>query len=339
MRVNVLITGAGGNLGHFIKEALIQSSLDYRIIGCDWSADALGLYQADVGYVVPPAKSDEYVPQIIKICQDEEVHIIMAGGMAEMHILAENKALIKEKARSFVVASDSEDLKRMEDKWELTRYLKTINYDYPESILPGCNEELEKFIAKYQFPLIVKDRLGAGSKGVAVVRNQKDLEYYISTIPNAIVQEYLYPDNEEYTVGVFMNAAYKPCASIVMKRDLGLGMTFKARVLPNSNLGPYCESIFQDLKCIGPANVQLRLTDRGPVVFEINPRFSSSTSARPLFGYNDVEMSIKAFVLNEPITRPVIRDGRFYRMIQEVYIPETEFENLKQLRKIVKSSN
>lgn len=334
MKVNVLITGAGGNLGHFLKEALIQSRLSYKIVACDWSADALGLYQADVGYIVPPAKTSEYLPEIIRICQQEEVHIIMAGGMVEMHILAENKALIMEEAGSFVVSSNSEDLKRMEDKWELVKYLKSMNFDYPRSILPECKEEVEKFVEKYQYPLIVKDRLGAGSKGVAVVKNQRDLDYYLNTIPNPVLQEYLYPDNEEYTVGVFMNATHKPCASIVMKRDLGLGMTFKAQVLPNSELAQYCENIFENLKCIGPANVQLRLTDRGPVVFEINPRFSSSTSARPLFGYNDVEMSIKAFVLKEPITRPQIKEGRFYRMIQDVYISENNYENLKQTRRI-----
>jgi carbamoyl-phosphate synthase large subunit len=334
MKVNVLITGAGGNLGHFIKEALIHSSLSYRIIGCDWSPNALGLYQADIGYVVPPAKSAEYLDEIIKICQKEDVHIIMAGGMLEMHMLAQNKELIKEMSGAFVVSSAPEDLKRMEDKWELTQSLKRMNYDYPRSTLPNSKDEIESFIQTYKFPFIIKDRFGAGSKGVAVVKNQKDLDYFLTTIPNAILQEYLYPDDEEYTVGVFTNASHQPCASIVMKRDLGLGMTFKAQVLPNSYLGAHCEKIVQNMNCIGPANVQLRVTDRGPVVFEINPRFSSSTSARPLFGYNDVEMSIKEFVLKEPVARPQIKEGRFLRMINDVYISNKDFEKLEQTKKI-----
>ncbi|HEX8278684.1 MAG TPA: ATP-grasp domain-containing protein, partial [Segetibacter sp.] len=230
MKINVVITGAGGNLGHFIKEALIHSNLDYKIIACDYSPNALGLYQADVGYVVPPAKAPDYLSEIMRICREEKAHIIMAGGMVEMRLLAENKALIKETTGAFVVSSAPKDLKAMEDKWELTQHLKSINYDYPRSVLPHCQKEVEKFIETYKFPLIIKDRLGAGSKGIAVVKNKRDLDYYLATIPNAVIQEYLYPDDEEYTVGVFLDAAHKACASIVMKRDLGLGMTFKAKV-------------------------------------------------------------------------------------------------------------
>jgi carbamoyl-phosphate synthase large subunit len=93
----------------------------------------------------------------------------------------------------------------------------------------------------------------------------------------------------------------------------------------------------KNLNCIGPANVQLRVTARGPVVFEINPRFSSTTSARPLFGYNDVEMSIRNFMLNQPVERPQIKGGRFLRMIQDVYIPEETFEQVKEEKKIINS--
>jgi carbamoyl-phosphate synthase large subunit len=213
-----------------------------------------------------------------------------------------------------------------------------MGFDYPRSVLPEDNEQVKKFVETNQFPLIVKDRFGAGSKGVAVVKNQKDLDYYLSTIPNAVLQEYLSPDDEEYTIGLFMNKHHQPCASIVMKRDLGLGMTMKAQVLPNSTLGAYCEKIMKNLNCIGPANVQLRVTERGPVVFEINPRFSSTTSARPLFGYNDVEMSIREFVLNQPVERPIIKGGRFLRMIQDVYIPDEKFEKLAEEEKIINTA-
>jgi dTDP-4-amino-4,6-dideoxygalactose transaminase len=166
MKINVLITGAGGNLGHFIHEALLQSNLNHRIIACDYSPNALGLYQADVGYVVPPAKTPEYIPRLLDICQEEGIHLILVGGMVEMHILSENKKLIQEKTGAFVVASDPEALKRMEDKWELTQYLKEMGFDYPRSVLPHNEEAVKNFVETYGFPLIVKDRFGAGSKGL-----------------------------------------------------------------------------------------------------------------------------------------------------------------------------
>src|ERR1039458_6510034 len=96
MKTNVLLTSAGGNLAHFIQQALMASRLDIRVVACDYSPNAVGLYQADVGYVIPPAKDAGYLPRIISICQMEEIHIIMVGGMVEMRLLAQNQDLIRQ---------------------------------------------------------------------------------------------------------------------------------------------------------------------------------------------------------------------------------------------------
>jgi carbamoyl-phosphate synthase large subunit len=333
--INVLITGAAGNQAHFIWKALVQSELNLRIIGCNHDHDGVGLYQFDVGYVVPAAKDPAYVSKIIEICKREGVHIIMVGNMAEMRVLAQHKDFIKEESGAFVVTSPFEVLQAMEDKWKLTKYLQRRGFDFPRSVLPNDQTELERFLDNVQFPYVVKDRFGAGSQGIAIVRNKKQLDYFVETIPNPVIQEYLYPDDEEYTVGVFLCSSGKPAASIVVRRQLMHGMTWKAQVLPQSEIGDYCERVLEHSGCIGPCNVQLRLTDRGPIVFEVNPRFSTTTSARPHYGYNDAEMSIRHFVLHEEIRRPVIRGGRFFRVIEDVFVEEKDFEYVRSTGRIV----
>jgi len=218
-----------------------------------------------------------------------------------------------------------EALRVMEDKWQLTEALRQKGFDYPRSILPDDKIKLDLFLAEYSFPVIVKDRLGAGgSTGVGVAHNSDQLAHLIKTIANPMVQEYLYPDEEEYTVGAFIGKDGCGQGSIVMRRQLGLGMTFKGQVLPDSPLGEYGERILEVLGCEGPANLQLRLTKRGPVVFEINPRFSSTTSARAYYGYNEPDMCIRSFVLQEKIVRPSIRGGRFFRVIEDIYVKERD---------------
>ena len=337
MKINVLLTGAGGNLAHFIYRALLYTKLDLRIVACDYSYNAVGLYQADVGYVVPPAKDINYVPTIMEICQRESIHIIMVGGMAEMRVLAQNKDSIKGKTGAFVVTSSPEVLRTAEDKWELAKYLAQAGFDFPRSALPNDQGELTKFMDQVAFPYVVKDRLGSGSQGLAVARNKQQLDHLIEAVPNPVVQEYLYPDDEEYTVGTFVCLDGKAVASIVMKRLLGLGLTFKAQVLPESELGAYCERIVEGIGCLGPGNVQLRVTERGPIVFEINPRFSSTTSARPHYGYNDAEMCIRHFVLNEEIKRPSINGGRLFRVIEDVFVGEETFDLMKRQGRIEKA--
>ncbi len=326
MKINVLLTGAGGNLAHFIRSALHAADMKTRIVTCDYSHFAVGLYQEEVGYVVPPAKDKAYLPRMMEICNREKIRIIMAGGMVEQRILAAHADELRQKTGAIVMSSAPEALLRMEDKYELARWLESAGLNYPRSVLPSNKEEFTRFVGEMSFPYVVKDRLGAGSQSIGIARNKADLEYLLNRIPNPVVQEYLYPDNEEYTVGVFADSNHRAVGSIVMKRWLGLGMTSKAQVLPDSDIGPCCERIVEGLGCIGPANVQLRLTDRGPVVFEINPRFSSTTSARAHYGFNEAEMAIRHFVLNETLSRPVVTGGAFFRVIEDVFVSNERLE-------------
>src|SRR4029077_837656 len=69
-------------------------------------------------------------------------------------------------------------------------------------------------------------------------------------------------------------------------------------------------------------NVQLRVTARGPVPFEINPRFSGGVSMRAHFGYNEVEMAVRDLVLDEPVPQPVTRSGCARRFWGEMYFSD-----------------
>jgi carbamoyl-phosphate synthase large subunit len=327
--INVLITGCAGNQAHFIWSALKRSSLSLRIIGCNYDHLGAGLYRFDAGYVVPPARDPRYVAEIARLCRNEDVRIIMAGNMAEMRALAANKDRIYEQTGAFVVTSPPDVLLRTEDKLAAARYLAQRGFDSPRSVSPDDRKEMQRFLDEVAFPVIVKDRFGAGSKGVAPAHDRAELHRLLNSIPNPVIQEYLWPDDEEYTIGVFLSAKSVAVASIVMKRQLGLGMTWKARVLPESPLGAYCERILEGSGCVGPCNVQLRLTARGPVVFEINPRFSSTTSARSYFGYNEPEMCIRHFVLGESVPRPPIRGGWLFRVVEDVFVGEESVESLR----------
>ena len=53
------------------------------------------------------------------------------------------------------------------------------------------------------------------------------------------------------------------------------------------------KKITSKLEPYGPTNFQLKLTKKGPVIFEINPRFSGTTHMRSLFGLNEIDIIIK----------------------------------------------
>ena len=45
----------------------------------------------------------------------------------------------------------------------------------------------------------------------------------------------------------------------------------------------------------GSINVQLRITEEGPMIFEINPRFSSTAFMRHKLGFSDVNWAVKEY--------------------------------------------
>ena len=70
-------------------------------------------------------------------------------------------------------------------------------------------------------------------------------------------------------------------------------MTESATLVRSPSLTRYLERVAASLDLQGSINVQLRVTERGPVAFEINPRFSSSVVLRHLLGFEDLVWSLE----------------------------------------------
>ncbi|MDK2846986.1 MAG: carbamoyl-phosphate synthase large subunit [Desulfuromonadales bacterium] len=328
-KINVLLTGAGGDQSVFIWKALKQSTFDINIIACDSNYLSVGLYRTDRGYVVPEATSQDFLPRLKEIIVSENVDIIMTGGMAEMMVLAENAGEIREETKAYVVCPPFETLKIAGDKWSLVNFLKSNGFSYPASCIPENREVFQRFLDEVPFPYIVKGRYGAGSRELTIAHDKAELEQSLLHLDAPIIQEYLMPDDEEYTVGCFCNSQSKAVGSIIMKRTLGHGLTHKASVIFHDGISAYCESIAEKLGYIGPLNLQLRLTERGPVLFEINPRFSSTESARAYFNFNMPEMCIRHFVLHEEVAPPKVKTGYFFRVFDDVFVDEGAVEETK----------
>ena len=326
----------GGNLAHFIFRCAQRSSIPFRVFAADYHWNAVGLYNAEKGYVVPAAEADDYIEKIIQICYQDNIKMICAGGMEEMRKLALHSKKIYEESGAYVMSSSSEVLKRAEDKFTSLEMLSAYGLESPLSILPHEIKSSEpKLPLGLKLPLVIKDRFGAGSKNVCIARTQIEFDKALETVPNPVIQEYLEPEDQEYTVGVFLDRNSNVKGSIIMKRTLGLGLTLKGSIVEHKEIAAYAEKAVSILRLVGPVNVQLRLTpSRGPVAFEVNPRFSSTTSARALFGYNEVEMSYRTFCLNEDVERPNVKTGIFYRIMEEIVVPSERTHMVRNTGKI-----
>ena len=329
-QVNVLITGVGGNRAVFIWKALKKTNLPVRVVGCDISPLAMGLYRADASYIVPSAYADDYLEKLKEIILREKIDIIMIGTNEEFDVLSQHSSDIKDATGAYVVVPPMEAFEIAKDKWALACFLEKNSFAFPKSVLPEDTESLKSFLKEVPFPYIVKERFSSGSRGLHISHDRGSMEEAINEVDSPVVQEYLHPDDEEYTVGCFCDMNKKAAGSIVMKRKLASGMTNQAQALKNQEISDYCKAVSEKIGFVGPLNLQLRLTKHGPVIFEINPRFSSTESARAFYNYNMPEMCIRHFVLGEQVSPPATTSGYFFRYLEDVFIDSKDVDDMSR---------
>jgi carbamoyl-phosphate synthase large subunit len=142
------------------------------------------------------------------------------------------------------------------------------------------------------------------------------------------VQEYVGADNREYTCTLFSAPAMETPYCIALERELSYGSTIKAQVIRDNSLIDICKRIPAAFPIEGSINVQMRKKKKIPHVFEINPRYSSTSYIRALCGFNDVEMGIEYFHHGRLTPEPEIIDRRVVRYLDEILLPSRGGEHV-----------
>ena len=324
--IHILVTGVGSLLGQGILKSAQESKLKCRIIATDYFPTSVGLYWVEKGYILPdilkPEVSEtQWIDALINVIKLEKVDLVLPGLDFELPILAKHKSFIERQTGAILLVSSEEVVRIGDDKWETVKYLEKIGFNYPNSCLP---ETLESYIQSNPFPFIVKPRHGHTSENVFLVKNSRELNEAINACDMPIIQEYIGCQTQEYTCG----ATYidnEIVTVISLRRTLKNGNTQLAFCERTDVIDTYVKDLTESLKPFGPINFQLRLTHRGPVVFEINPRFSGTTPIRAQFGVNEVEAVIKKLIGIENDVKYKEKEGVVIRYFENQYISPDKY--------------
>lgn len=324
--IPVLVTGVGDTVGQAIIKALRRSEIACRIIGTDRDALSVGLHWSDRACLLPHcAHEDAYLGELRRVCVEERVQLVFPGSEKELDLLARHAEMLRAETGAIVVASPPEGLRVALDKWETCRFLERAGLNFPRYARLGVAGEVEQLIEACGFPLIAKPCRGTGARGLAKVTSRGEIEALRESGVEMVVQEYLQPDEEEYSVEVYTLQSGAQVGAISYQRQhMVAGDTYKARIGGNAAVEAEACAVAAALGARGPCNVQLRLTTRGPVTFEINPRFSGGVSLRAHFGYNEAEMALRDLALGEPVPPPSVRRGVALRYWDELYVEELD---------------
>jgi carbamoyl-phosphate synthase large subunit len=281
---NIAVTGVGGGVGQSILKSFIDT--DYNIIALDGELLGAGLYTSKTSYLIPYAKDSNYINKLLEICQREKIALLFPGLDAELMTLSLNRDAFKAIGTTVVVSSP--DVVLVSDDKQQT---------YDQLIKVGVNVPFTSSVVGFEpnedsFPLILKQQIGgARSKNVYVIKNILDWESIIKKIgddiSDFIVMEYI--EGDEYTCGT-INLDNSCKGVIVMRRTLRDGDTHKCFTEKNEIIENEVRLVVETIKPFGACNVQLRMKNNKPYIFEINARCSGTTAARTLSGFNEPKM-------------------------------------------------
>lgn len=320
----IAITSVGGGVGQSILKAL--QAARYSTVALDADPLAAGLYASAISYIVPHSHDPKYIDSLLNICKKEKCRLLFPGSDTELLLLSKNKELFAKHGIQISV-SDTNVITLADDKLLTFERLSEAGIAVPDT---QTYSEFNKK-PRIKFPFVLKPKKGGSrSQNVKVISTKKELEVFVANknfdAKNTVVQEYI--DSEEYTCGS-VTLDGQCWGVIVMRRILRDGDTYKCFSVRDEVIEEYVKKVVEEIKPFGACNIQLRLKNGVPHVFEINARSSGTTAARALAGFNE-PATIADYLLLKKKPRLSVREISILRYWKELVVENTSIKSMRK---------
>lgn len=331
-KLPILITaiGGGGHGEQILKAIRLAKGDRYHVVGADANPSCPQFALCDESITLPLASDPSYVDYLLTACRQYKIRALFHGCEPELKLFAAQRERI-EREGIFLPVNPLSVIQICMNKEETNRQLEGLGFK-PPCFTRIFSKETLKLID--WFPVVVKPSVGSGgSANVYIAQNTTELlglsDYLGLEVitDNFLVQEYVGKPEDEYTVGVLHDMDGNYLNAIAVRRLLSGQLNIRMSV-PNrtsrNDLGEklvissgvshgyvgrfpvvtdQCRDIAKAIGAKGPINIQCRLVDGEVKVFEINPRFSGTTSLRAMVGYNEPDILIRKHLFGENIKR------------------------------------
>jgi carbamoyl-phosphate synthase large subunit len=289
--LNILITGCGGDIGQSVGKILSKSKYAKNVYGIDISDRNAAQFVFDNFDIGPKVSDENYVKDIETYVLKNEIDIIIPVSEHELRFYTDNYKDVPVIGGAEVLMANHFSRTIGFNKTSTTLFLKENKLPNPILYTSSSTDII--------FPIIAKPNTGAGSSNIFVVDNYEEFTFLANKNQDFIFQELL--DGKE---GEFTCCAYRTkkgdIRNIIFKRELTSGgYSGYGEVIEDQRIDALLIEIAELLNLEGSINIQLRIHNEKPVVFEINPRFSSTILFRDLLGFKDLEWSIQEFLGEE----------------------------------------
>lgn len=318
--ITVVVTAVGALIGQGIIRSLRLSGLPVRVIGVDRDPNGIGPYWCDAFFAKPAIdeSSQAYLDFWTSLLVEQAVDLVLPGLELDVLFFSRNREAFAG-IGTRIVLNDPRVIELAQDKWDFGLELERLELPTIPALLGASFTECVRALG---LPLLLKPRQGNGSRGIAVLRDEDDFNYWSRKSRDAfLIQKFIGSDEQEFTVGAFGFGDGTALAPIIFRRKLSVaGNTQYAEVVEHPVLAEAVTRLAAIFKPVGPTNYQFRMDGETPYLLEINPRFSSSTSLRAAFGYNEAAMAVDYYLRGNRPSAPDIRPGRGWRYYEDYVV-------------------
>jgi carbamoyl-phosphate synthase large subunit len=315
-KTRVLVTGAGGAAGVAVIRSLARRA-DVDLFAGDMDGWAAGLYlvPADRRRLLQPGLAPDFVDAIAALCREDALDVVISTVDVELPPLARRRADL---AGAVLAAASIDTLDVTLDKWLLAERCAPLLRVPTTRLL-----DAEGIAADWDFPVIVKPRRGAGSRGVHLVRDREELEAHAPD-DSQLIQENL--PGDEFSVDVLADAAGNVVVAVPRTRArVDSGVSIAGRTLHDDGLETTAAAVAKAIGLTGVANVQLRYDVNGvPALLEVNPRFPGALPLTIAAGADLPSLALDLALGRELPARLDFRDLATVRFLEDIYLDPAE---------------
>ena len=321
----VLVTGTGHlGVGEGIVQCLRAAGRGYVILAANGDPRASSLFSCDAGYLLPHASAENYLDVLEGLCAAESVSFLIPGSEAELNALCDAHSRFA-RLGCTLLANARSVVEIGSDKFRTHQFLKEHGLPTPDSVRHPSVEHADRL----GWPVIVKPVRGGGSRHVNIATCPEELEAVLSLMRvrgiDVFMQRCVGSMDEEYTTSALFDPSGQLIGSFAARRRLVGGATASVEVHDFPELRDLTVRVARCLRATGPINVQLRVGDQGPSIFEINPRFSGSAPFRAACGFNEPDLLIQSILAGSPVEwGPPRLDVMGLREFREVLVPQAD---------------
>lgn len=289
-KMKVLFTSVGRRveLIQAFREAAYKLQIDLKIYGVDVKESAPALKFCDVSRKVPRIDQEDYIPSLLKICEEERIDMVFPMIDTDLLALSENKEEFM-KINTYVFVSSLKYISICRDKRKTRDFFNECGLRTPKIVT-----NVEEYMGS--FPCFIKPIDGRLSINAFRVETREELLGIAQRIKEYVIQPFI--DGKEYTIDIFCDMQSNPIF-ITPRRRIKVrgGEVLKTQIDQDDVMIEESQRLIERFKPVGPITLQL-IRQNGTeedYFIEISPRFAGGAPLSMRAGADSAEAVLSIF--------------------------------------------